>query len=74
MSGAGDICAADGDSLERLRQALQAQRQILQELEEALREFERTLPEKALSQGPDGRVSQLLSLDEVCRALGMGKS
>jgi hypothetical protein len=25
-------------------------------------------------EGPDGRVSQLLSLDEVCRALGMGKS
>jgi excisionase family DNA binding protein len=53
---------------------MKVQRQILQELQEALREFERTLPEKALSQGLDGRLSQLLSLDEVCRALSMGKS
>lgn len=25
-------------------------------------------------EGPDGRVSQLLSLDEVCRALGVARA
>jgi excisionase family DNA binding protein len=59
--------------LQRLRQALEAQRQALDKLEGALRGFEETLPAEA-SGRPDGRAAELLSMAEVCTALGMGKS
>ena len=59
--------------LQRLRQALEAQRQALDKLEGALRGFEETLPGEA-SGRPDSRALELLSMAEVCRALGMGKS
>ena len=52
--------------LQRLRQALEAQRQALDKLEGAL-------PAEA-SGRPDGRAPELLSMAEVCTALGMGKS
>ena len=59
--------------LQRLRQALEAQRQALDKLEGALRGFEETLPGEASSR-PDNRAPELLSMAEVCEALGMGKS
>ena len=59
--------------LQRLRQALEAQRQALDKLEGAIRGFEETLPGEA-SGHPDSRALELLSMAEVCRALGMGKS
>ena len=59
--------------LERLRQALQAHRETLQELEDALLKLDKGLPRSEASEGSDG-VPRLLSIDEVCRALGMGKS
>ena len=62
-------------SLQRLRQALKAHRRALQELEEALLEFEGSLPDEASpAQANGGRGFELLSIPEVCRALGMGKS
>jgi|SRR5215212_9996256 len=66
----------DTDPLERLKQALDAHREALRELEAALLEYGETLPaEQQTSQRPaDSRVPQLLSMDEVCRTLGMGKS
>jgi excisionase family DNA binding protein len=64
-------------SLEQLRQALEAHRQALKGLEEALLAYEQTLlPEEDSSSGrqADGQVLRLMSIDEVCGALGMGKS
>ena len=62
-------------SLQQLRQALEAHRQALKDLEEALSAYEGTLSEGQTSeQPPDGQVPQLISIDEVCKALGMGKS
>ena len=62
--------------LQRLRQALEDNRQALKELEEALIAYEGTLPERNQNSelSADGQVLQLLSIDEVCLALGMGKS
>ncbi len=61
------------DSLPRLRQALQAHRQTLEELEGTLLEFEELLDgqtrESQRSRGPE-----LLLIQVVCDALGMGKS
>ncbi len=60
--------------LQRLKQALQAHRRALGELEDALREFEGSLPDET-SGRPDGRGGlELLSIADVCRTLGMGKS
>ena len=62
-------------SLQQLRQALEAHRQALKDLEEALSAYEGTLSEGQTSeQPPDGQVLQLISIDDVCKALGMGKS
>ncbi len=61
--------------LQRLKQTLEAHRQALKGLEEALSAYEVTLSEGQTSeQPPDGQVLPLLSIDEVCQALGMGKS
>lgn len=59
--------------LQRLRQALDAHRQALDELESALIGFEETLLGEA-SGRPNSRAPELLSMAEVCEALGMGKS
>jgi excisionase family DNA binding protein len=62
-------------SLQQLRQALEAHRQALRELEEALLTYEESLSAGQPSGQPsDGQVLQLMSIDEVCGALGMGKS
>ncbi len=54
--------------LQRLQQTLEAHRQALRELEESLSGGQTS------AQPADGQVLQLMSIDEVCRALGMGKS
>ena len=59
--------------LRRLKQALEAHRRALEELENALLEFEESLPRRT-AEHLDGRDLELLSIEEVCRALGMGKS
>jgi excisionase family DNA binding protein len=60
-------------SLQRLKQALQAHRQALQELESTLLEYEDALPGEG-TKHPNDRTLQLLSIEEVCQVLGMGKS
>src|SRR3990170_5011400 len=63
------------NQLHRLRQALSAHRRTLGELEEALVGFEESLGGQERSASPKtDRDSKLLSLHEVCEALGMGKS
>ncbi len=65
---------------QRLRQALEAHRKALEELESTLLELEGTLGveeeterlQEGQEGGGDGLV--LLSIPEVCQALGMGKS
>ena len=63
--------------LQRLRKALETHRKALQELEEALAEYGETLPPGEASKQPhnnNGHGLQLLSMEDVCKALGMGKS
>jgi excisionase family DNA binding protein len=58
-----------------LRRALDAQRQALNELEEAVVGYEESLSNRTSSTPPaEGQVPKLHSIEEVCRALGMGKS
>ncbi len=59
--------------LDRLKQALEAHRQALEELETALLGFEDAL-RGDMPESQDGRSLELLSIAEVCKALGMGKS
>ena len=66
-------CRMQAQLQKKLKQALEAHRQALQELEDALVEYEEALLGQAATQ-PNGQVPQLLSIEEVCRALGMGKS
>ena len=63
-------------NLKRLREALEAHRRALEELEGALLEFEGDIEgDGGRAQGrPNGRVPELLSIEEVCQGLGMGKS
>jgi excisionase family DNA binding protein len=67
---------AHDTALQRLRQALQTHRRSLEELEAALLEFEAALPgDGEAAEGIGGSQGlQLLSIAEVCRTLGMGKS
>ena len=66
---------ANDAALQRLKKALQAHRQALEELEAALLEFEAALPgEGEATERVGGQGLQLLSIAEVCRSLGMGKS
>jgi excisionase family DNA binding protein len=63
------------DPLHRVRQALEAHRQTLQVLEDALLELEEPLPKKSgTADDSNGRLPQLLSIDELCEVLGMGRS
>ena len=63
-------------NLQRLKEALQTQRRAIEELTAAISEIETDLPEDGeLSERLGNREGlQLLSIAEVCRALGMGKS
>ncbi len=68
-------------ALEPLRRALESHHRSLEELESALIEFEENLgdqrerPERhQAQQGAGGGGLELLSISDVCRELGMGKS
>ncbi len=65
-------------SQQRLKQALDAHRKALEELENALLEYEGTLDSeegpRRPQEGQGGGALDLLSIPEVCQALGMGKS
>ena len=73
--------------LQRLKEALEAHRHSLQELEDALVEYGEALPSdeddasqrrpaSSANNGQDNDDDELhlLSIDEVCNTLGMGKS
>ena len=64
------------DSIQQgFRRALDAQRQALKELEEAFTKYEGSLSNGTSPKRPvDGTDPQLHSIEEVCKALGMGKS
>jgi excisionase family DNA binding protein len=67
-------------SLEQLKQALESHHQALEELESALLEFEESIsPGEATTLRPQEEEEkpggvQLLSIPQLCRELGMGKS
>ncbi len=64
-------------SLVQLKEALQAHHQALEKLESALLEFEQNISEEATlrSQEHEQRGgTQLLSISQLCKELGMGKS
>jgi excisionase family DNA binding protein len=63
----------NGQSLARLKQALQNHHRSLEELESALLEFEEAVEGKVLDR-PESRDFELLSIPQVCQQLGMGKS
>ena len=66
---------AHNTALQQLKEALRAHLRSLEELEKALVEFEAVLPDDAQApQRPGSPELQLLSIAEVCRTLGMGKS
>jgi excisionase family DNA binding protein len=65
-------------ALEQLKQALQTHHQALEQLQIALVEFEQSISEEGAllpqeNGGQRGGV-QLLSIPQLCRDLGMGKS
>jgi excisionase family DNA binding protein len=66
-------------SLEHLKQALQVYHQALEKLESALVEFEESIssgeaPLRSQEEEQEQRGVQLLSVPQLCRELGMGKS
>ena len=70
-------------ALEPLRRALESHHRSLEELESALIEFEENLgdqrerperPQAPQGRGVEGGGLDLLSIADVCRELGMGKS
>jgi excisionase family DNA binding protein len=65
-------------ALEQLKQALQAHHQSLEQLQSALVEFEESISEESAlhPQGNGGQRGgvELLSIPQLCRELGMGKS
>lgn len=65
---------APESSLQQLKHAIEAHRRSLQELNDALEEFEAALPSEEDSTRTTEQDLQLLSIADVCRLLGMGKS
>ncbi len=63
----------NGESLARLKQALQTHRRALEELERAVLEFEEAADGRVLDR-PESRDFELLSIAQVCQHLGMCKS
>jgi excisionase family DNA binding protein len=65
-------------SLKQLKRALQAHHRALEQLESALAEFEESISGEAAlrPQGDGGQHQgvQLISIPQLCRELGMGKS
>ena len=64
-------------SLKQLKEALQAHHQALEKLESALLEFEQSISGEATlrpEQEEQRQGVQLLSIPQLCKELGMGKS
>jgi excisionase family DNA binding protein len=61
-------------ALQPLRQALTAHFESLKEIQSALEEVEETISGEAPHRSQERGELQLLSVDEVCQQLGMGKS
>jgi excisionase family DNA binding protein len=61
-------------SLQRLKEALRSHREVLEELESALLECEESIGSEAQERPPERRALGLLSIEELCQELGMGKS
>ncbi len=61
-------------SLQRLKQALRAHRGALEELGSALLHFEESVDGEVQERPQEGKGLDLLSIPELCRELGMGKS
>ena len=61
-------------SLQQLKQALQSQRVALEQLESALLEFAESIDGESQERPQERRGLDLLSIPELCRELGMGKS
>ena len=59
---------------QRLREALQRLHEVLEDFESALLEFEGALEGEAPGHRRHRRASDLLSIQEVCQELDMGKS
>ena len=60
--------------MQQLKQALQSHREALEELESALLEFEESIDGESQERPQERRGLDLLSIPELCRELGMGKS
>jgi excisionase family DNA binding protein len=65
---------ADSHQTERIQQAVDNLRRALEGLESALVEFEEELSGQSSVRPQERRGLDLLSIPEVCRELGMGKS
>jgi len=63
-----------GDSLARLKQALQTHHHALEELESAMLEFEESIEGSTLDRPEIRHNIELMSIPQVCQYLGMGKS
>ncbi len=63
----------DGESIARLKQALQTHHRALEELESAVQAFEEAADGNVLDR-PESRHFELLSVPQVCEHLGMCKS
>ena len=61
-------------ALQPLRQALEAHLESLKKIQSALEEVEETISGEAPYRSQERGELQLLSVDEVCQQLGMGKS
>ncbi len=61
-------------SLQQLRKALEGLHSALEALESALVEFEEELDGGEVQRRESGTRFELLSIEEVCQELGMGKS
>ena len=68
------VAMAQTNSLQQLRQALEALHIALETLESALVEFEEGLDGGGAQRPESGTRFDLLSIEEVCQELGMGKS
>ena len=65
---------AQTTSLQQLRQALEALHVALETLESSLVEFEEGLDGGGVQRREGGTRFELLSIEDVCQELGMGKS
>ncbi len=68
------VAMAQSSSLQQLKQALEGVHMALETLESALVKFEEGLEGGEVQRREGGTRFELLSIEEVCQELGMGKS